>query len=154
MRRDTRCQQRRQQIVLRRVVRNPEFLRKVQALALPLAPLVRVDTGDVHPDFPTTVLQFWLLTDAQLESLAWFYHQKFPSALSSHYPCPIKWGPSLTLEDKRRKIGKFIGLRGCETPIVIKTEMEILEEARMARLAEDEEMWRRKTCPWEPPLQR
>lgn len=36
-----------------------------------------------------------------------------------------------------------MGLRGCESPVVVKTEEEIWEEARRARLLE-EEMWRRK----------
>ena len=58
-------------------------------------------------------------------------------------------------------MGRFIGLRGCESPVLqhapppqqqqqqqnIKTEEEIAREARMARLAADEEALRRKTAP-------
>lgn len=50
----------------------------------------------------------------------------------------------MPLEEKRRRIGRFIGLRGCETPIRVKTEDEIMEEARRARIAEEEDVWRRK----------
>jgi hypothetical protein len=39
-------------------------------------------------------------------------------------------------------MGKFIGLRGCETPE--KTEEEILEELKRRREEEDTELWRRK----------
>ena len=53
----------------------------------------------------------------------------------------------MSLEEKRRKIGRFIGLRGCETPIRLRTEDELMEDARRARLAEEDEMWRRK-LPW------
>lgn len=53
-------------------------------------------------------------------------------------------------------MGRFIGLRGCESPVLqhapqqqqnIKTEEEIAREARMARLAADEEALRKKTAP-------
>ena len=66
---------------------------------------------------------------------------------TAHYPCPITWAEGLTLEEKRRKIGKFIGLRGCDTPVSLRTEEQIMEEARQARIAEDEEAFRRK-LPW------
>ena len=133
----------------RRLAKNPRLVRKIQQMALPLAPLVQLTTGAVHPAFPTTVLNFWLLTDEQLEALAHFYHQKIPCPWTTQYPCPITWSSDLTLEEKRRKMGKFIGLRGCESPILLKTEEEIMEDARRARLAADEEMWRRKLYPWQ-----
>lgn len=41
-------------------------------------------------------------------------------------------------------MGRFIGLRGCESPFVVKTEEDILEDARRARDSEDSEMWQRK----------
>ena len=34
-----------------------------------------------------------------------------------------------------------MGLRGCDTPPVIKTEDEIWEEARRARLMDEDEIW-------------
>jgi hypothetical protein len=117
-------------------------------MALPLSPLVQLNTGDVHPSFPPTLLAFWLLTDAQLESLAGFYHQRTPCPWTEHYPCPVAWRSDLPLEEKRRKIGKFIGLRGCESPVAgeawtkggrwFKTEEEFMEAARRARTRDDE----------------
>ncbi|KAF4978045.1 hypothetical protein FZEAL_5510 [Fusarium zealandicum] len=134
----------RQSFVQRRLAKNPSLQRKLEQMALPLAPLVQLTTGAVHPSFPTTVLNFWLLTDEQLESLAQFYHQKTPCPWTAQYPCPIIWGSNLPLEEKRRKMGKFIGLRGCESPILLKSEEEILAETRKARLTTEEEMLRRK----------
>lgn len=92
--------------------RNEELEKKIQQMALPLAPLVQLTSGTAHPAFPSTLLNFWLLTDEQLEELALFYHQRWPCQYTQHYPCPITWTDDLTLEEKRRKIGKFIGLRG------------------------------------------
>jgi hypothetical protein len=123
--------------------RNPKLRAKIAQMALPLAPLVRLTTGEIHPAFPETILQYWLLTDSQLEELAHFYHQRTPCEFTQYYPKPIPWSCNLTLEEKRRRWGRFIGLRGCDTPPVIKTEEEIWEEARRARLVDDE-MWRRK----------
>ncbi|ETS86598.1 hypothetical protein PFICI_00426 [Pestalotiopsis fici W106-1] len=124
---------------------NPAFAKKLQEMALPLAPLVQLTTGLVHPSFPSTLLRFWLLTDAELEGLAHFYHQRTPCRWTFHYPCPVAWETGLALEEKRRRIGKFIGLRGCETPVRVRSEDEIMEEARRAREREDEdEVWRRK----------
>ncbi|KAK8049583.1 hypothetical protein PG994_011313 [Apiospora phragmitis] len=131
----------------RRAAENTAFREKVRQMALPLAPLVQLTTGDVHPQFPTTLLNFWLLTDHELESLASFYHQRTPCVWTRHYPCPVLWSPSMPLEEKRRKIGKFIGLRGCETPVNSKSEEQLMEEARQARWRDEEEMWRRK-MPW------
>jgi hypothetical protein len=56
----------------------------------------------------------------------------------------MTWRAGLTLEEKRRKLGKFIGLRGCDTPMAVKTEEEMWEDARRARQNEEEEIWRRK----------
>ncbi|KAI1382238.1 hypothetical protein F4677DRAFT_401298 [Hypoxylon crocopeplum] len=128
----------------RRAANNAAFREKLRQMALPLAPLVQLTTGEIHPAFPGTLLNFWLLTDAQLEELAHFYHQRTPCRWTRHYPCPIAWSSGVPLEEKRRRIGRFIGLRGCETPIRVKSEEEILEEARLARFTDDDEVWRRK----------
>ena len=148
MRGETSSQAQSPSFMQRRLARNPELRHKLDQMALNLSPLVQITTGQIHPDFPKTVLQFWLLTDQQLEELAHFYHQRTPSFLSAQYPCPVNWSSDLSLEDKRRKMGRFIGLRGCESPIWLKTEEEIAEEARQARITEEEEMLRRKTNPW------
>ncbi|KAK2069366.1 hypothetical protein P8C59_003952 [Phyllachora maydis] len=100
----------------RRAAANPTLETKLAQMALPLAPLVQLTTGQVHPAFPATLLGFWLLTDEQLDGLAAFYHQRTPCRWTAYYPCPITWRAGLSLEEKRRKIGKFIGLRGCDTP--------------------------------------
>jgi hypothetical protein len=127
-----------------RKTQNADLRAKVSQLALPLAPLVQLSSGRVHPSFPQTLLRYHLLTDAELEDLAHFYHQRTPCALTSHYPKPMNWKQGLTVNEKKRKWGRFMGLRGCESPVVVKTEEEIWEEARGARLVEEEEMWRRK----------
>ncbi|TAQ86544.1 hypothetical protein B7494_g5142 [Chlorociboria aeruginascens] len=124
--------------------RNPAFSAKISQMALPLAPLVQLTTGSIHPVFPSTVLNFWLLTSTQLDELAHFYHQRTPGYWKRHYPCPVEWSADLTLEEKRRKIGRFIGLRDCETPIKEVTEEEILERARAARDEAESELWKRK----------
>jgi hypothetical protein len=73
----------------RRAASNAAFKQKLGQMALPLAPLVQLTTGDVHPAFPGTLLNFWLLTDSQLEEIAHFYHQRTPCRYTFHYPCPI-----------------------------------------------------------------
>ncbi|KAK6954405.1 hypothetical protein Daesc_004372 [Daldinia eschscholtzii] len=151
----------------RRAAQNAAFREKLRQMALPLAPLVQLTTGEIHQSFPLTLLKFWLLTDAELEELAHFYHQRTPCQWTFHYPCPIAWSSDMPLEEKRRRIGRFIGLRGCETPTTTTTtttttaassqnrsrrvpprslsEEDILDQARHARLfSSDEEAWRRK----------
>ncbi|KAL8823484.1 MAG: hypothetical protein Q9191_005808, partial [Dirinaria sp. TL-2023a] len=134
-------------------------------LRRPLAPLVSITTGIPHPDFPATLLHFHLLTAAQLDSLAHYYHQRTPTEFSFGYPLPVvgRWhaapsAPSyldqhadaLTkteeaeisdlvsaqglfyderrdVEAKRRRFGRFCGLRGCESP-----EMEEEDEGSMS----------------------
>lgn len=98
-------------IASRRGTKSPAFRDKLRQMTLPLAPLVQMTTGAVHPSFPTTLLKFWLLTEQQLDDLAHFYHQRTPGPWTLQYPCPITWSPDLKLEDKRRKMGKFMGLR-------------------------------------------
>lgn len=128
--------------------RSRDFQAMVHHMRLPLSPLVRLDTGAIHPSFPTTVLRYWLLTDEQCEELAHFYHQRSPGPWSAYYPCPVVWDSRLSLEEKRRKIGKFIGMQNCDSPIQLKTEDEIAEDARRARIAEEEAIMRGKLGPW------
>ncbi|EKD20723.1 beta-xylosidase [Drepanopeziza brunnea f. sp. 'multigermtubi' MB_m1] len=125
---------------------NPALEAKIRQMALPLAPLVRLTTGDVHPIFPSTLLNFWLLTSEQCDELAHFYHQRTPSAYTRHYPCPVEWKTDATLDEKRRRIGRFIGLRGCESPVRVLSEEEILRSVREEReRAGEEEKMRGKT---------
>ncbi|KAK0383148.1 hypothetical protein NLU13_9061 [Sarocladium strictum] len=123
----------------RRLHRNTAFQAKLAQMRIRLSPIVQISTGAVHPAFPKTLLNFWLLTEEQLDSLALFYHQRYPNEFTMSYPCPVEWpATGLTIADKRRKMGRFIGLRGCESPVVIKTEEEIWEEVRRNAAIEEE----------------
>lgn len=89
----------------------------------PLRPYVSVTTKLPHPDFPATLLAYHLLTSAQLDSLARHYHQVWPPAPdTANYPKTIPaWvgAPNeheVDIETKRRRFGRFIGLRGCDSP--------------------------------------
>ncbi|KAM3089250.1 hypothetical protein ACMFMG_000855 [Clarireedia jacksonii] len=104
---------------------NPALADKLKSMALPLHPLVCLTTGQIHPAFPPTLLGFWLLTSDELDDMAHFYHQRTPSAWTAMYPCPVRWNRHAGLEVKRRKLGKFIGLRGCDTPIGEEEEVPI-----------------------------
>ncbi|PYH77770.1 hypothetical protein BO82DRAFT_405799, partial [Aspergillus uvarum CBS 121591] len=92
-------------------------------LRTPLHPLVSSTTGHYHPAFPRTLLAFHCLTHAQLDSLARHFHQVYPPvAATGYYPITVApWlgtpeGEEVDLETKRRRFGRFIGLRGCESP--------------------------------------
>lgn len=76
--------------------RNPALAAKIAQLSLPLAPLVSLQTGQIHPHFPKTLLSFWLLTTDQLDELAHFYHQRTPGPWTLHYPCPVNWNSDAT----------------------------------------------------------
>ena len=113
-----------------RIQKSPALSNKISEMRLKLSPLVRITTGHVHPSFPKTLLHYWLLMDSQLDDLALFYHQRpeadgpeagVKSRWASQYPKEMGWREGMGLEEKRRRWGKFIGLRGCETP---KTERE------------------------------
>lgn len=102
---------------------HPSFMHVLDHLRTPLRPLISVTTKLPHPDFPATLLAYHLLTSAQLDSLARHYHQVWPPAPdTARYPTTIPaWvgAPNehdVDLWTKRRRFGRFIGLRGCETP--------------------------------------
>lgn len=176
--------------------------RRFAHLLRPLCPLLSVETGQPHPAFPATLLNYHLLTNAQLDDLAHFYHQRTPGPNSLRYPMPIVsryWAPAVTpveqgsvteeesvdnffdhveeeyhdvqmgrvrkildmtpleqirdvatIEDKRRRFGRFLGLQGLESAVSegdMRAEMERWVEARLARIErreEEREMWRSK----------
>ncbi|KAL2122477.1 hypothetical protein VTJ04DRAFT_2932 [Mycothermus thermophilus] len=134
---------------------SPTFLAKLQHLSTPLHPLVQITTGQIHPSFPRTLLAFWLLTDAELDDLAHFYHQRTPGPWTGQYPCPVPWrkeGRAMSTEQKRRRFGRFIGLRGCESPVEDGRHMDgdgdvemmtmVSEEVReMVGRRSEEEIW-------------
>ena len=109
-----------------------QYANSVDHLRAPLVPLISVSTGLSHPQFPTSLLQYHLLTHEQLDSLARWYHQVQPPCEETfQYPALIPAWTSLHtarrssttstqaatyLETKRRRWGRFIGLRGCDSP--------------------------------------
>lgn len=71
------------------------------------------------------------------------------------YPCPVVWDVGASVEVKRRRLGRFIGLRGCESPgegvaeedrmSAEEREREVEREIERRRAANEEnEMWKRK----------
>ncbi|KAI4206588.1 MAG: hypothetical protein LQ348_000910, partial [Seirophora lacunosa] len=122
-----------------------QYRRKLAHLCTPLAPLLSITSGTAHPAFPRTMLHYNLLTEDQLNELAHHYHQRTPSQWSLCYPLPVvgRWHAdndaaaaaiaappawqgqaqghgqqaSHRLEAKRRRFGRFVGLRGCESPV-------------------------------------
>ncbi|KAL4739001.1 hypothetical protein BDV11DRAFT_126892 [Aspergillus similis] len=111
---------------------HPEFKDKIANLARKLHPLVSYPTGLIHPYFPKSVLAFNLLTSAQLDALALHFHQVYPPRRETfRYPLPIKpWlitngfvrDLGVDTEVKRRRFGRFIGLRGCESPVKTRSD--------------------------------
>ncbi|OJJ88827.1 uncharacterized protein ASPGLDRAFT_747455 [Aspergillus glaucus CBS 516.65] len=104
-----------------------------------LHPLVSATTGLQHPYFPRTLLSYHLLTSAQLDELARHYHQVTPPVPGTFsYPVNIPaWVDAhahphgneymmdeVNLKTKRRRFGRFIGLRGCESPIQLRVEVD------------------------------
>ena len=130
------------------------YANAVTHLSTPLVPLISVTTGLPHPHFPRSLLQYHLLTHHQLDSLARWYHQTQPATEESWmYPA---WIPPYTahaaahaastnavdqpcsegfeevmLKTKRRRWGRFIGLRGCESPVEEESQEAVME--RMER---------------------
>ena len=93
-------------------------------LATPLLPLISCIHGQSHPDFPRNLLQYHLLTHAQLNNLAWHFSQiSPPRPESTWYPIRVPPWVSLdskqeiNLETKRRRFGHFIGLQDCESSV-------------------------------------
>lgn len=172
-----------QQLIL---TSKPESLllkRRLAHLLRPLCPLVSVETGLAHPDFPQTLLQYHLLTDKQLDDLAHYYHQRTPGHHSMNYPMPVVarwWAPAeeeleegeidemedirkilgtmdaerservAGIEEKRRRFGRFLGLRNCESSVGegnMRREMEewlANELARRQHRDKEMESWRSK----------
>jgi hypothetical protein len=115
----------------------------------PITRMYQQGTGAVHPDFPTTWAGVALLTEAQLDSIAEFYHQTagWDSRWWLQYPCPLVWRRE---EDsvwvKRRKMMEFIGIRRPELPPVevVRWLDELEEEVGRRARAEREEEERRE----------
>ncbi|KAJ5114542.1 hypothetical protein NUU61_000301 [Penicillium alfredii] len=104
---------------------HPSFLPVIRHLETPLSQLFSSTTGLPHPDFPVTILAYHLLTSTQLDSLACHFHQVWPFVPATlWYPMQIApWigtpeEQDVDLQTKRRRFGRFIGLGGCETPVI------------------------------------
>ncbi|RAH47009.1 uncharacterized protein BO95DRAFT_360018, partial [Aspergillus brunneoviolaceus CBS 621.78] len=113
-----------------------------------LHPLVSSTTGQSHPSFPQTLLAFHCLTHAQLDSLARHFHQVYPAVpATEYYPITVPpWvgtegAAEVDLEVKRRRFGRFIGLRGCESPTLESSGQEgrnaWTPEEMLARMAKE-----------------
>ena len=153
--------------LLPRPAQSSAFKRAVSHLKTPLVPLISVTSGLPHPAFPTSLLQFHLLTHEKLDELAHFYHQVTPPVPQTfRYPTHIPtWvtvnanGKTETrevdLETKRRRWGRFTGLKGCETPMETGKEEGLQERMerewqRALERATDEKRLREKGWrdPW------
>ncbi|KAK5047333.1 hypothetical protein LTR84_006855 [Exophiala bonariae] len=122
--------------------RTQQYLYSIEHLRAPLVPLISVSNGLPHPSFPTSLLQYHLLTHKQLDSLAKWYHQVTPPVEETFmYPAwvpawtsampgsdPDADGANVDLEVKRRRWGRFIGLRGCESPTATGPDGEAPDE--------------------------
>jgi hypothetical protein len=117
---------------------NPELTRKISEMRIVVSPIYQLPLGDIHPSLPQSALKYWLLTEDEIDSIAEFYHQTDHShPYYDGYPGRMNWdNPWLRRPDdttdpkelerlptneerlvmKRRRVGKFIGLRGCQTP--------------------------------------
>ncbi|GFF41290.1 hypothetical protein IFM58399_06213 [Aspergillus lentulus] len=132
---------------------HPSFQPILRHLRTPLCPLISSTTGQQHPAFPKTLLAYHLLTSRQLDDLARHFHQVWPSVEATRaYPVSIPaWigtqgEKSVDLQTKRRRFGRFIGLRGCESPTV--------STAGSAREDDTEELLERMEWEWEQGLLR
>ncbi|KAL8940770.1 MAG: hypothetical protein Q9211_002113 [Gyalolechia sp. 1 TL-2023] len=142
-----------------------QFRRKLAHLTTPLAPLLSITSGTCHPSYPATVLSYHLLTEEQLDALAHHYHQRTPSQWSLCYPLPVvgRWhagsgalataphGPvrgEAHVEAKRRRFGRFMGLRGCESPVDGEGDEGREREQRAMELWVAGEMRRREAKAW------
>ncbi|KAF2750623.1 hypothetical protein M011DRAFT_396325 [Sporormia fimetaria CBS 119925] len=121
--------------------KNPALARKISEMRLTIAPIVHAETGLPPPDFPSTLLQLFLLTEDQLDRMAAYYDQIIPTQHTSQYPQSMDWNrailarpdewegngewdvdadecitPYERLKIKMRMFARFIGMRGAETP--------------------------------------
>ncbi|OAL07449.1 hypothetical protein IQ06DRAFT_209593 [Phaeosphaeriaceae sp. SRC1lsM3a] len=141
--------------------RNPDLTEKISQMRLTIAPIVHVQTGEPGPDYPTSMLHLFLLTEEQLDGLAQFYSQSTPDVFTHQYPQTMDWAlPFLCNDDslpdncklsalervkvKMRMFARFVGMRGADTPRwEYERQVEILQN-KIARTIEQEEMSLRK----------
>ncbi|CAI4216492.1 unnamed protein product [Parascedosporium putredinis] len=83
--------------------------------------------GPGPPPLPRLFVNYWLLTEAELDDMATFTTSAAPGCderdallawfWRAEYAVPVPWEDGASLETKRRRFGRFIGLRGCESPL-------------------------------------
>ncbi|KAF1944148.1 hypothetical protein EJ02DRAFT_341634 [Clathrospora elynae] len=148
--------------------RNPQLALKITQMRLTIAPIVHVETGRPALEFPQTMLNLFLLTEAQLDALATFYSQAgTPTVLTHQYPQTMNWQqpflnhePTLPencrldelerLKIKMRMFARFIGMRGADTPgWEYERQLEILRNKIERSIQEEEEVAMRKIY-WGP----
>lgn len=99
-------------------IKSFEFQSKIKLMKFQLRPIYPMPTGPPHERFPKTILQFWLLTESEIDSMARYYSQSQPDEYTLTYPRPLNWDEQLfermdqneRLFMKRRELGLFIGL--------------------------------------------
>ena len=141
--------------------RNPELALKILQMRLTIAPILHVQTGKPAPDYPYSMLDLFLLTEDQLDALAYYYSQVTPSELTHQYPQTMNWDqpfldkdPALPencrlndlerLKIKMRMFARFIGMRGAATPIwEYERQIEILGN-KIERSVQEEEAMAKK----------
>jgi hypothetical protein len=141
--------------------RNPALAHKISEMRLTIAPIVHIETGEPAPDFPSTMLDLFLLTEAQLDALATYYSQTHVTYLTHQYPQTMNWQqPFLDTSDtlpencklaelerlkiKMRMFARFIGMRGADTPRwEYDRQVEILRNKIRSILEEEERALRK-----------
>ncbi|KAF2875029.1 hypothetical protein BDV95DRAFT_486562 [Massariosphaeria phaeospora] len=139
--------------------RTPELAEKISQMRLTIAPIVHVESGLAPPQFPTTMLELFLLTEDELDAMARYYSQMTPDLHTHHYPQTMDWDrpflarsrPGHTLPEncklndlerlkvKMRMFARFIGMRGADTPKwEYERQLDILK-AKIDRSIEEEE---------------
>jgi len=142
--------------------RNPALANKIAEMRLTIAPIVHVETGIPAPEFPSTMLDLFLLTEAQLDALAAYYSQTHSTDLTNQYPQTMNWqqpfldasdalpencklGELERLKIKMRMFARFIGMRGADTPRwEYDRQIEILRNKIQRRIMDEEEKVLRK----------
>ncbi|KAJ6015430.1 hypothetical protein N7540_010021 [Penicillium herquei] len=127
---------------------HPDFTRLIEIFSQPLHPLRSCTSNQAPANFPKTVFAWQVLTNEQLDDLARFFHQTSPPTLETrNYPLPIdkpwigpKADPFVTVETKRLRFGRFIGLKGCESPLELRPSCDepIASLAAMTNESQDE----------------
>ncbi|MCJ1478484.1 hypothetical protein MMC13_007164 [Lambiella insularis] len=128
----------------------PSLSAHITHLRYPLAPLLSITTGTPHPCFPSTLLHYHLLTERQLDDLAHFYHQRTPTTFSFLYPEPVveRWNRAASIEHKRRWIGRFVGLRGCASPVGVEMDVQRQWPNTGEWGSEEWDEWLRRRMEW------